>query len=79
MNTAKFLMQARSSADGHLYTWRALTRDFLGVGYTGPGSPLDVCVAGGGFEYVPTVPDKSITLSDGSYVVLSDGSYAVTT
>lgn len=63
-------MQAKSDTDGALYTWNASAPDFVGAGFPGPGSALDVAVsmrpgssgAGGGLSvsgtpaagYVPT-------------------------
>lgn len=39
-------MVARSSVDGKLYPWTALTAMRTGVGFKGPGTPLDVAVTG---------------------------------
>jgi hypothetical protein len=38
-------MQARSSTDGALYTWSAVSVDFAAAGYPGPGVANDVAVA----------------------------------
>lgn len=38
-------MQARSSTDGHLYNWLAVSADFAAAGYPGPGSAQDVAVS----------------------------------
>lgn len=78
----KFQMQAKSSADGQLYSWLANTRDFAAEGYVTasyPGTALDVCVAGGGIETDELAPDNAMTFDDGSFVVFDDGSFAVTT
>jgi lysophospholipase L1-like esterase len=42
------LMQARSSVDGRVYSWRAASVDYAGAGFPGPGLPLDpaVCTRG---------------------------------
>lgn len=43
---ATFLqMQALSSANGQLYSWLSAAADFVGTGYPGPGTPLDIAVA----------------------------------
>lgn len=39
-----YKMQARSSLDGLLYSWRSSTPDRGGVSFPGPGAPLDVAV-----------------------------------
>ena len=80
MSTAKYLMQARDSIAG-LITWTTDLPDWAAAHVT-PTGTLDttsIALSGGGFETPDSIPDKSITLTDGSYVVLSDGSYAVTT
>jgi hypothetical protein len=59
-------MQARSSTDGLLYTWLAVTPDYAGAGYTGPGSPLDVVVSssptgtGGGTAAKPIAAIRAV-------------------
>lgn len=75
----KYLMQARDGLSGLLVTWRSALPDWTGVDYPGLGEPLEVVNAGGGLDTGTTIPDKAITLGDGSYVTLSDGSYATTT
>lgn len=81
MATAKYLMQAKDSIAG-LVTWRSTTPDWSAAGAPAVGTidVSSVAVSGGGFDIPDSgVPDKAITLTDGSYVTLTDGSYATTT
>jgi hypothetical protein len=78
----EYQMQARSSADGRLYSWLAAAPDFVASGYITagyPGTALDVAMTGGGIDTGSSIPDDAMTFDDGSYVVFDDGSYAVTT
>ena len=83
MSTTKYQMQAKSSADGQLYSWLANLPDWAAAGYTTaghPGTAQDITLAGGGIDNaVDTTPDGAMTFDDGSFVVFDDGSYAVTT
>lgn len=45
---SQFLMQARSSSDGLLYTWTSEAADFAGAGYDGPGDPEEISVVEAG-------------------------------
>lgn len=44
-SAAKYLMQANDSVTGGLYRWPSNTRDFAGVGYPGPNSPVVSTIA----------------------------------
>lgn len=74
-------MQGLTTLGLEMTTWRSDLPDF-----TAAFAPVEIggyvldsiCVSGGGFDTLESVPDKAITLTDGSYVTLSDGSYAVT-
>ena len=39
-----WVMQARSSSNGALYTWAWPYPDYTGIGYPGPGAPLEIAV-----------------------------------
>lgn len=79
----KYQMQAKSSANAQLYSWLALAMDWAAAGYViagYPGTAQDVALTGGGLDTTgSSLPDKTITLTDGSTVTLADGSYATTT
>lgn len=82
--STKYQMQAKSSANGQLYSWLAAAPDFAAAGYVTagyPGSAQDIALSGGGIDNTggSSLPDKTITLTDGSYVTLTDGSYVTTT
>lgn len=42
----QYLMQAWDSVTNQQYDWLSLTRDFTGIGYPGPNSPVNIAVAG---------------------------------
>lgn len=42
--SASFLMQARDSVTGVLFTWLSGLADFAGTGYPGPNSPQDIAI-----------------------------------
>lgn len=53
---SKYQMQARSSANGQLYSWLADAPDFGAIGYAGPGAALDAALSGGGLASPGTLP-----------------------
>ena len=76
-----YQMQAKSSANGQLYSWLALAPDFVAAGYVTagyPGTAQDIALTGGGIDNSAGLPANTITLADGSTVTLTDGSYATT-
>lgn len=84
---SKYQMQAKSSADGQLYSWLAVAPDWSAVGYSTagyPGAALDVTLTGGGLDTTggggggggggTALTDESgATLTDESGAVITDG------
>lgn len=74
MALSQYLMQAKSSADGQLYTWTATAPDWAAAGYTGTGSALDVAVAGGGADQpdvANAVTASGVQVTAGGIVVVA--------
>jgi lysophospholipase L1-like esterase len=56
-------MQAVSSTDGKIYTWRASFEDRSGIGFPGPGAALEVAVYSGPVGTPAPPPDPAITVT----------------
>lgn len=69
----KYQMQAKSSANGQLYSWLADTPDWAAAGYVTaghPGTAQDIAIAGGGIDNSSTLTSDDQVYSGADRVVI---------
>lgn len=80
----KYLMQAATDdPDDDAISWTSVLPDWTAAHAPALGGGRayvidSIAIAGGGIDNGSSIPDKTMTFLDGSYVVFADGSYAVT-